>query len=42
MSSTSGSVLVIVIGMEYVPARSTAAQSTLMVSTAGLSESRVF
>ena len=30
------------IGMEYVPARFTAAQSTLTMSTAGLSASSVF
>ena len=36
MSSILGSLLVIAIGMEYVPARSTAAQFGVTVSTAGL------
>ncbi len=42
MISMLGSVLVIVIGMEYVPARFTAAQSTLTVNTVGLSVLSVF
>src|SRR5579859_7095773 len=42
MSSICPSVLMIDIGMEYVPTRLTAAQSTLATSTAGSSESSVF
>ncbi len=42
MSSICESLLMIVTGMEYVPTRFTAAQSTLAMSTAGFSESRVF
>jgi hypothetical protein len=42
MSSMLGSGLVIDMGMAYVPARFTAAQSTFASSTAGLNASRVF
>jgi hypothetical protein len=42
ISSICASLLVIDIGMEYVPTRFTAAQSTLAVITVGSSESRVF